>query len=797
MTWALCESSSLVFGAGNWLPAAIAVVALLIALLAWGYRGSGVRPGARTLAVALKLLGIVILAICLLEPLLSGARARPGANAMIVLADNSQSMTLRDRNGGEGRSAVRTLTAKSAPWLVKLRSDFEVRPYAFDAQLRALADGEPLPLDGRASNLGAALERLLKRQPGRPVAGVVLLTDGTATDVAAVERLIAQQAAAAGAMKFPPIYPVLLGGAPADDVSVGPVAVTQTNFEDAPVTLAADVCAAGYAGRAIVVQLLDETGKVCESQTVMVDGGKPAPVRFRVRPDKAGVSFYRVRAAAGDELGALDAPDTTREATPANNTRLVTVDRGQGPYRVMYVAGRPNWEFKFLRRSVESDHQVQMVGLFRVAKREPKFNFLSRSGESSNPLFRGFKDGTTEPVEQYDQPVLVRVGTKDESELRGGFPKTAEELDQYHAIVLDDVEAEFFTQDQLGLIKDFVRQRGGGLLMLGGAESFHNAKFDRTPLGDLMPVYADGPVEEKPGGRYRLSLTREGWLEPWVRLRPQEDAERQRIDSMPEFLTLNPVRGIKPGATVLARATAENGTPVPALVEQRFGHGRVAALLIGDLWRWQLKRPADAPGDLEKAWRQTIRWLVAEVPPRVEVTTSPRPGADDAEGSVGIAVRVRDAAYAPLDNAAVSVDVVGPDGKSVKIPADAGERESGRYDATYVPRQPGGYHIQVTAAAPDGSDVGQTRAGWAADPAVEEFADLKPNRDLLQRLAAATGGQVFEAADVDKLAAGLPTRHAEITEPYVVPLWHTPWMFLLAIACLAAEWGLRRKNGLP
>src|SRR5688500_18213076 len=123
MTRLLGETSSLVFGASDWLPVAIAIVVLLIALLAWGYSGSGARPGVRTLAVALKLIGVVILAICLLEPLLSGTRARPGANAMIVLADNSQSMTLRDRDGGEGRAAVRTLTGKSSPWLVKLRSD--------------------------------------------------------------------------------------------------------------------------------------------------------------------------------------------------------------------------------------------------------------------------------------------------------------------------------------------------------------------------------------------------------------------------------------------------------------------------------------------------------------------------------------------------------------------------------------------------------------------------------------------------------------------------------------------------
>jgi hypothetical protein len=27
------------------------------------------------------------------------------------------------------------------------------------------------------------------------------------------------------------------------------------------------------------------------------------------------------------------------------------------------------------------------------------------------------------------------------------------------------------------------------------------------------------------------------------------------------------------------------------------------------------------------------------------------------------------------------------------------------------------------------------------------------------------------------------------------PLWHTPWLFLLALACFLGEWGLRRQKG--
>src|SRR5262249_39617217 len=149
--------------------------------------------------------------------------------------------------------------------------------------------------------------------------------------------------------------------------------------------------------------------------------------------------------------------------------------------RVLYVSGRPNWEYKFLNRAIQEDPQVKMVSLIRVAQREPKFVFRGREGESSNPLYRGF--GTNdEETARYDQPVLIRLNTKDEMELRGGFPKTMEELYRYQAVIIADVESEFFTHDQMALLQRFVSERGGGFLMLGGAESFREGNYEGTPI---------------------------------------------------------------------------------------------------------------------------------------------------------------------------------------------------------------------------------------------------------------------------------------------------------------------------
>jgi uncharacterized membrane protein len=522
-------------------------------------------------------------------------------------------------------------------------------------------------------------------------------------------------------------------------------------------------------------------------------GDEPLAHRFLIKPEQPGISFYTVQASLEGEEDAK--AGRTAEATLANNRRLATVDRGGGPYRILYVGGRANWEFKFLRRAVEEDDELNLVGLVRIAKREPKFTFLSRSGERTNPLFRGFGNQTDEAAEQYDQPVLIRLGTEDKEELLGGFPQDADALFRYHAVILDEVEAGFFKQDQLSLLAQFVGRRGGGLLMLGGKESFGEGGYARTPVGEMLPVYLDRHLTGPPADSFRLKLTREGWLQPWVRLRANEQDETKRLTTMPVFKSLNRIDSIKPGASVLSEVEMQGGATSPALVVQPFGRGRVGALLIADLWRWNLKREDPKEDDLDKAWRQTVRWLVADVPQPVEVETR----RSEAAGMAGaaIVVRARDKQFEPLDNADVKLKVHTPDKRELDLVAESSDQAPGAYQATFAPRAAGAYRATVTVMAADGSEVGTRETGWSVEPETEEFRTLTVNRPLLERIASSSGGEVLSLDGLDAFVASLPNRKIPVTESWTYPLWHQWQVFLLALACFVGEWGLRRWRGLP
>jgi len=774
----------LYFSGQEWLGTLLGTLGVALILILWAYHKAPVDGGIRRLCIGLKILGFALLLLCLFEPMATEERAKPKANILALVSDTSEGLNLMD--AGADRSRAENLQAalltKSDNWQNRLNEEFELKRYRFDTRLSNLTDFEELSFDGSASRLGLALRTLARRFQGQPLAGIVVFTDGVATDL---------DAGLPDLTGLPPIYPVVIGEtAPERDLAVGKVTVSQTAFEDAPVTIDGQVNALGCKGEEVSVrlELLDANGTTQSliqklSQPVEQEDAKLS-FRFQVRPAAPGILFYRfVVEGSGDQP----------EATQTNNARVVVVDRGEGPYRVLYVAGRANWEFKFLKRAMEEDDEVALVGLIRIAKKEPKFTFKGRRGESSNPLFRGFKN-KEQDAEEYDKPVLIRLNTRDAEELKDGFPTTAKELFPYNAVIIDDLEAGFFNTRQHALMQEFVSRRGGGLLMLGGQESFRQGNYERTTIGGMLPVYLDRLGKTRALDKLRLELTREGWLQPWTRLRDNEDAEKKRLAEMTTFASINQVRGSKPGASVLASVKAQGDeTSHPALLTHKFGRGRVAAMLIGDVWRWGLQEP-EHHKDMDQAWRQMIRWLVADVPTRLEITSGQ--AADSAGRS--LVTSVRDDDFLPLDNAAVTLTVrpIGP-GDDIPLTAEAQSDKAGVYATEFIPRNGGGYLVEAEARDPQGKLIGKSQAGWTTDFAASEYRSLTPNRALLETLAGKTGGKTLSVDELDDFAALLPTLQAPITETLHSPIWHQATIFLLALACFVAEWFIRRRKGLP
>ncbi len=771
---------------------------LVTGLLLWlGYRRSnGILPH-RFMAMLCKLAVFVLLILCLLEPMLVKRTAKTGENVVLMLADNSGSFALIDPVTGKPlgdplRPIFDRDTHDAPSWRSKLEEIFRVHAFTFDDRLHEQTLNSKLDFKNPRSALITSLESLSQRYEKQPLAAMLLYTDGNATDASQLEKLLTQKPRV-------PIYPVIMGlkKEPAD-LALKSVDVTQTPFEDSPITLTAKIGAQGFQGQEIMLLIRDESGKVVHTEKHILQAQELTHTFVaRFRPEKMGLTFFKVivlRSGAKDFLNdesklAANAGEITLE----NNQRLVAIDRKTGPYRVLYVSGRPNWDYKFMRRALEADDEVKLVSLIRMAKREPKFVWRGRDGESSNPLFRGFKSDVPEEERRFDQPVLVRLGISDKKELADGFPRTAEELfSSYRAVILDDIEAAFFTQEQMALLERFVSVRGGSLLMMGGQESFKLGGYEHTPVGRMLPVYLDQVGATHAVEDVHFNLTREGWLEPWMRLRATETDEEMRMAKMPTFFSLNRTTAIKPGASILATVVDADKKSYPAWVVQRYGSGRVASVMIGDIWRWGMRDP-DSHKDMDKSWRQLLRWLVVDVPERVELQNTIT--ASGSHELITPQVRVRDKAFLPQDDATVKIEIEEPEKGHLDLTAEPSNREAGLFDLSSHASKAGAYRIKASVKDGTGAEIGSTSTGWALNPAADEFQSMMPNRALLERLASWSGGRVLEMKDVADWANKLPDIKLPIMETRTEPLWHQPWFLMILVALLGTEWWLRRRQG--
>ncbi len=129
---------------------------------------------------------------------------------------------------------------------------------------------------------------------------------------------------------------------------------------------------------------------------------------------------------------------------------------------------------------------------------------------------------------QYLADALRSTGIEVDTRSPSTAPLTAQGLRDYAAVVLADVPATAMGAGQMGTLKSYVQNFGGGLVVTGGDQAFGPGSYARTPLEDMLPVRMDlrgrsvsasvamvlvidtsGSMSEGPGGTSKMDLAKE------------------------------------------------------------------------------------------------------------------------------------------------------------------------------------------------------------------------------------------------------------------------------------------------
>ena len=715
----------------SWVILSLAVLALVS--IAWMlYRRRGTAAWYQLAAIGtLQLAMVALLLWVLMQPTLTTERVRDGENAVAIVVDSSASMAY-GQNDSRFTVALRNLASISAG---EDATDFSIRHYELGSGATGVSSFVDSVADGEGTSIADGVLDILEESRFSPLAAIVLSSDGADTS----GGLTADQMSTIAGYGVP-IHTIGVGRAVIpEDVELAEATVPDTalpgSMVSARITIRHDAGASAsvkvYDGddllQIVPVELNEDSGLTTAWVEVELGDAGPHQLRFTVD-------------------GSAGEPELR------NNARSTLVNVANEAYRILYFEGEPRWEYKFLRRAVAGDEDLSFATLLRV---------------SPNKFYR----------QGIDSP----------EQLQDGFPETRDELFQYDALIVGSVEAASLTPEQQQVIRDFVSERGGSLLMIAGPNGLGNGGWGQSGLADVLPARLPPTTADS---FYRrkvpVSLTPQGAGNQMLRFASDNDANLEAWAELPEVADYQIMGNLKPAAVTLLEADTEDGR-VPLLVTQPFGRGHTYILASGGTWRWQMSMPLEDQKH-ETFWRQILRAMVASAPENVSLTAGP--GA--ADGTLVLRAEFRDEAFNPVDDIGVTTVASHEDGETLSVAMLPDESEAGTFVGTLTPPQSGTWYFEAVAER-NGEPIAVSRSSVLFESGQSEHFGFRRNEGLLQRLSDATGGRYFEAGNLDGLSDQLRYSSSGITETEYRPIWDAPAVFLLLLFLKSGEWLLRRR----
>lgn len=755
-----------------WLIGAMVALALIAAAAAYARAaGDGGRVRAAALA-GLRLLALAGVAWVLAGPsVMRGVEPGDRQPRISVLVDTSASMTERDVESSvdESDEPMTRFDAIAQHWLEPaflgaLGERARLELLGFDESIHRLEPGQAAAHDpdGEGTHLLAAIERIVRANDAPDVA--VVLSDGRDTRDAMSDRLLGRLAEGTTRLFTVPL------GAPHRGPHLALEAWPEADVLHAgeSTTIHAAVSQHGYADREIGVGLYHDGERIDARRIAFDDDRAARRVRFDVTPPGPGprsvaLREYELRLGGAEGLEAADG------SSQEHHRDRVFVQVSRERIRVALLEGEPHWDTRFLARVLRRDRRVALDAVHALGA-ERTLQLTDEQGER------------------------LALDALD-----------AEALGRFDVVILGKGAERFFPGNRAALLKQYIREHGGALVLARGRPFDMETDRGREAMAHLEPV---APVTWGEGelSRLRVALTPEGAQSPLLALdealaEPGDDGddEQMLLTRWPQMIAATRIESTRAASEVLLRQAAKGQAPAMAsLVHARAGRGRVLAVLSDGLWRWALLADDEQAerGVYELLWRRAMRWLAADgdfLPGQDVALTLDRTVAEPDE-PVNVSVATR---HAPegFDPVLMRVD---PAGARHRVRLERAPESATEWRGTLRAAEPGVHRLELHA--PDQPELASAEAPIVSHLAVRrrsiETLDTAARPEVLETLAERSGGASLALDETDRLlefVRDLGQARRVAREPaYAFARWPA---FAMIALCLGLEWLLRRRSG--
>jgi uncharacterized membrane protein len=689
----------------------------------------------RALGLSLLRLGAISFLVAFsLNPSLVAKKEHKVSPAIAVLLDTSQSM---GQSGGPRKTsrleeAKSLLTEGASPLLKSLRERFEVRLYGMGESLRPIEAKELADL--KAHGLKGDLNEILKALSGKN-ALALLLSDGN----------LKWKEGESGTL---PVVTIPLGNAGEyKDILIKAVKAPSLAFRGREVMIDVTLKSYGYTGFSIPV-LLKEGSKLITAKNT----------RINASPGEVTVSLSFIPDEVGQKNFSISVPQQFGEGLLSNNSLNLSVKVVRDKIRVLMISGNPSMNYRFMRIALKNDPSIDLLSF--VILRTPSDILNVPTHEQSLIPF---------PVETL-------------------FSK---EIKTFDLVIFDNLKYTLYlSPHHLESIKEFARG-GGGFAMIGGPNLFNEGR-SMTPIGEILPVRFAEKEDYRRDSRVGVRLSRAGISHPITRMSSESTGDdRQRLNFWQEMPALDGINLLEPksSATVLLEST--DGIPWPILTVSNYGNGRVLFLATDYSWKWDTGMVAKGKGNLAylRLVDRMVRWLTRDPgldPVQITPPESPGPTGEETE----IRIKLREEDLSPNLRSMISFSVHNPDGLKI----DSKLRPTGQpgeYLGSFLPQKGGVYKLQV-----------ETSAGHQEESIVIagllDTLDASPDHEQLKKISTFTGGKFLLGSEglLKEMESYAQRAESRFIEERRSSVWTSPFVMVLVIGFLTAEWFFRRRWGL-
>lgn len=769
----------------------VAIFAVIVLLSIYLYRQPwGLPRWLRASLIIARVLVLVLIVATLLEPTRVVTETYSRVRSLPILLDVSESMSMKDQrkssedlveaatalgivsleDEAEADNAVMELDTKQRlaistasrldlgtailsksgrPVFESLGESLDLSYHAFGQNSQLISDGKVvtskdlagLKADAAGTSIAASLEAAAN-SGGIPPAGIILLSDGIDNATSQRSEAVLQDLGARGI----PIYTVPLGLPNPDDVAIRNIVMQEVAFSGDSVPVRVHLQSAGYEQRTARLSVLLNDRRV-SSRIVRFEGGLQfEEVDFRVDISQKGAAQIDIVIEPFED-----------EVSTANNRVTRTIRVVNEKVNVLYIEGNARWEFRYLRA---------------ILKRDPRIDATFIASNVGPEVARN----SPEHIER--------------------FPSKREEAFKYDLVILGDVNASFFTDEEFGLLEELIRDRGASLLMLCGP--MHSpGSYAGTPVETMLPVRFDAEAKwDKIAESVYPVLTPEGRTSLVMTLENEMDLNDRIWSRMAPMDQLPPLLSAKPAATVLAvlsdSTSRDQGYPLVAW--QRYGTGKCMSIASDRLWRLRYRA-----GDKYhwRVWSQCIQFMTLSrlmgehKRIRLETDRSVYP----VDEQCRLYAHVMDDNFEPISQPSFEVYVTNTAGGQAKelVSLRPDSSQPGLYEGYFTPTEAGRYRLEANENDKQISSITE----FQVSDTRQELLDTAMRPDHLQHIADLTGGSKLSVRELGKLTDLINGDPVTTTLRSERPLWDNMLVVLLLVGLLGAEWILRRRNDLP